>query len=70
MSIEIHPRYKLTQQASIDLMGAVITIIEKHKLTSIETIRMLLNEAQCWTTYALRDERHPESNGEKKADEA
>jgi hypothetical protein len=68
--MKLHPRYFATSQASLDIGESIIQAIQKHELTSLELVRILLNEAQKWNTNALRDERHPDSNGQKKADEA
>lgn len=68
MSLKIHKRYFLVREAHGELAEAIFKILEKHKLTYLELVRILLEEASVWTTQGLRHERHPE-DPDRKADE-
>jgi len=65
----LHPRTQVVRVAETAFGTALLKLVEKHDLTEIEVMRMLLSEAQRWSVYILRRERHPR-NPNKKADEA
>ncbi len=67
--MKIHERVFKAKEAKIELAMAVNKIMEKHQLTYGEINGMLLEVAQSWNGYAIRDERHPD-DPEKAAGEA
>lgn len=67
--MRLHPRTLVVREAETAFGTALLKLVEKHNLTEIEVIRMLLGEAQSWSIYILRRERHPR-HPNKKADEA
>lgn len=67
--IKLHKRYFVVRTASLELQSALAVIVDKHKLTFVETLKLLTEAQQDELKYMLRAERHPK-NPEKKADEA
>ena len=67
--MKLHPRTKTVRQAQYELHTCILDLEEKHDLTVIEIIGMLLEEASSMKKYALQVERHP-GHPNKKADEA
>jgi len=67
--MKLHPRFKVTQEASDKISKAVSDIQNDYELTDWELVGILLEEALQVKRYALRSERHP-NDSNKKADEA
>ena len=65
----LHPRFQITRQAHLELEKAYLDITEKHNLTALESIGILLECALTVKKFALREERHP-GEPDKKGDEA
>lgn len=49
----------LVREAHVELESAVIEIVKRHGLTYAELNGILLECAQGWNKYAIREERHP-----------
>lgn len=64
-----HPRTRLVDDAEREMQSAVFTIVKRHDLTIIETLRILSTASATLVKYALRRERHPD-DPEKGADDA
>lgn len=70
MTITLHPRYFQVEKASVEFKGMLCAWRERHDLTYLEAIRIVLEACQgSLVRYALRQERHPDDL-DKKADEA
>lgn len=68
--IRIHPRLLITRRAKGEIAEAWWKIIERHNLTNVEAVRILVEMIQQdHLVYMLREERHGR-NSDKKADEA
>lgn len=70
MSVQIHPRYFIVTKAECELTETLVAFGQKHDLTAVEMIGILLSMASNWHRRVLRRERHPKDRtGLKKADE-
>ena len=67
--MKLHARTLPVQAASGELRLMVATWQERHDLTDVEALHVLLDITSGRTKYMLRAERHPD-DVEKKADEA
>lgn len=67
--MEIHPRVFKVTEAKLKLATALNEIMAEYGLTYAETNGILLEVAQTWNSYAVRDERHPD-DPEKASGEA
>lgn len=65
--MNLHPRYLIVKNARIKLGFQVVDLEKEFQLTPPEIVHILLNEAQEYTKYVLRYERHKDYG--KKADE-
>lgn len=63
-----HPRTRIVNTAAYEIGKAISHVADTMQLTELETIGILLEEAQRCKKYALRAERHP-NDPDKKADE-
>ena len=58
--VQIHERYFKVREAHLALGEVVLKIIQDHGLTYHEAVSILLEEAQSWSKYGIRFERHPD----------
>lgn len=66
----LHKRTLPCQKAANDLRGVLVDWLRKHPdLTWAEAVHCLAGMIASWTTYLIRDERHP-NDPDKRADEA
>jgi hypothetical protein len=66
--VKLHPRTLPVQGASIAIRTELDMLQERHGLTDVEMLRVLIEHQQTLTKYLLREERHP-GEPERKADE-
>lgn len=69
ISMRIHWRTQIVLKAKSDMDVAVLKLVNKYGLTAVEVVTLLLQSAESWNVFALRQERHPKEP-DKKADEA
>ena len=58
--MKLHERVMIVQQASHEISTAILTVVEKHKLTYGEITMILGGELQSFAKYQIRGERHPD----------
>lgn len=60
--MRIHPREEQTRKAENELRSAILDIVQKHKLTEGEALRVVNEACSSWIAgvakYAIREERH------------
>jgi hypothetical protein len=67
--VRLHKRVLVVQQAEHEIHTAISELVDKHKLTCVEELQVLMRYMDRQLKYALRSERHPKDPG-KGADEA
>lgn len=64
--MKIHQREQTVRAAELELRCAINDTIKKHKLTSGESLRVVITIAYEWignmARYAIREERHGDSD--------
>lgn len=66
--LRLHDRTQMVQLAGNEFTASFITLCEHHRLTTAERIQLLTSEIQSIIKYAIREERHGDSD--KRGDEA
>lgn len=54
-----HPRVRIVNQAKNEISKAIMEIEQKHDLTEIELLQILIEYQSTTLKYMLREERHP-----------
>jgi len=54
--MELNPRHEKRVLAGVDLSNALLNIIQKYNLSYGETISILAERIQTWSTYLKRTE--------------
>jgi hypothetical protein len=65
---QVHPRSRQTERAKGEVETWTLAWLERHDLTWLEGVWILVGVAERWTTLALRQERHPDSTERKAGD--
>lgn len=66
--MKLNPRTLPVQRAEVELQGWLIDWAERHDLTYVEALRCVLQAAERYSKYLLRDERHS-GDSDARADE-
>lgn len=66
--MQLHKRTFIVQEAAGKLERLMIDLMKEHELTFVEVFAMLAEQVSRTAKYALRAERHP--NSDKRGDEA
>ena len=67
--MNVHPRYFIVKQAELEIEKAVYDLLDKHGLTSVERLQVMIRLPESQLKCLLRAERHPGVPNGKKADE-
>lgn len=60
--MKLHKREKITNEANLEYTQFIIKFLEKYDLTTIEYLQILNKEISTSLKYALRIERHGDTN--------
>lgn len=57
MSIQLHPRTRVTNQARVAIAASVLAAVKQYDLTYAEILYILADETHSWASSALRQAR-------------